>query len=369
MAVQFGAHRLQWLFSATFLFTLTVVPLFGWVVRSVSRTLLVPVVYGFLVVNLLGFHAAFTVGALPYTAAAFFVWLSVFNLFVVSLFWSRLGDCFTTEESHRLYAYVAAGGTCGALAGPALTATLARHVETGHFLLLSMALLSAALLCLMLLRQGTHAGGQGRRPIGGSVIAGIPLALRKPDLRGIALLVICYTTVSTVLYIELVAQVGLHYASPGERTAFFARVDLSVNALALLLQLLGTRRIIGRFGLKTALAVVPLVMLGSLAAITAWRSAIALAAAQTVHRAGEYALGKPGREMIYTTVDPESRYKAKNFIDTAVYRASDAASAWGIAALRAAGMDAVLFAALPVACIWLINGFRLGARHDRHEST
>lgn len=369
MAVQFGADRLQWLFSATFVFTLLVVPLFGWVVRTIPRSYVLPVVYGFLIVNLFCFYLAFLGGITTLLAALFFVWLSVFNLFVVSLFWSRLGDSFKTEESHRLYGYIAAGGTCGAIAGPGLTAMLAKHVATAHLLALSMCLLAAAMICLLKLRTRSDAGNAPTQAIGGSVLAGIPLAFRIPDLRGIAVLVICYTTVSTVLYIDLVGLVGTTYASPGERTAFFARVDLAVNALALALQLLGTRKVVSRFGLKIALTVVPLLMLAGLGVLVAWRSATAFAAIQTLHRAGEYALGKPGREMIYTTVDPESRYKAKSFIDTAVYRASDAASAWVIATLRAAGLDAVLFMALPVAVVWVVNGFRLGGMHDRHEST
>ncbi|HEY0844869.1 MAG TPA: MFS transporter [Noviherbaspirillum sp.] len=369
MAVQFGADRLQWLFSATFALTLLVVPLFGWAVRTFARSTLLPSVYGFLIINLLGFTLAFFSGPTAWTAAAFFVWLSVFNLFVVSLFWSRMGDCFLTGESHRLYGYIAAGGTCGALAGPALAAAIAEHVATAHLLGLSMLLLLAALLCILMLKEQSQSARPESRPVGGSVLAGIPLTIRMPDLRGIALLVICYTAVSTVLYIELVDLVGKQFASPNARTAFFARVDLAVNALALILQFLGTRKVVDRFGLRIALAAVPVVMLAGLAVLTTWRSATGFASMQTLHRAGEYALGKPGREMIYTTLDAESRYKAKNFIDTAIYRASDAANAWIIAAVRAAGLDAVLLVGLPFAAVWLINAIRLGGRHDRNDPT
>lgn len=375
MAVQFGAGRLQWLFTATFVFTLAVVPLFGWIVRTLRRSRVVPAVYGFLILNLLAFALAFRAGPTMYGAAAFFVWLSVFNLFAVSLFWSRLGDCFLTVEARRLYGYIAAGGTLGALAGPALAAMLARQVGTSLLLVFSMLLLLGAVICMLPLRDrndGATVNQAEHRPVGGSVVAGVALAVKRPDLRGIALLVICYTSISTVLYIELVDLAGKRYATPGERTAFFAQLDFAVNASALALQFLGTRRIIGRFGLKTALALVPaamLAMLTGLASLGVWRNVFAVAAVQTLHRAGEYALGKPGREMIYTALDAESRYKAKNFIDTAVYRASDAANAWLIAALRAAGLEAALVVGLPVAAIWLINALRIGGRHDRNEST
>jgi AAA family ATP:ADP antiporter len=369
MAVQYGVSRLQWLFSATFFFTLLVVPLFGWVVRSLPRHRVLPLVYGFLVINLLAFQAVFAAGVSPMGAAAFFVWLSVFNLFVVSLFWSRMADCFTTAQSHRLYGYIAAGGTCGAVAGPALAAVLAPHLSSSSLLMLSAVMLAAAAACALCLpTHNAPAGGTDRRPVGGAITAGIALVARLADLRGIAFLILCYTTVSTVLYIEMVRMVGQSYAGAGERTSFFARVDLAVNLLALVLQLLGTRKLVGRFGLRFTLPAVPILLMAALAMLGTWRNLLSGAATQVLHRAGEYALGKPGREMIYTTLDAESRYKAKNFIDTAVYRAGDAGSAWAIAGLRSIGLDAVLFAALPAALLWALNAFHLGSRHDRNQS-
>lgn len=369
MAVQYGADRLQWLFSATFFFTLLVVPVFGWVVRSLPRHRVLPLVYGFLVINLLVFQAVFSSGASSRAAGVFFVWLSVFNLFVVSLFWSRMGDCFTTPESHRLYGYIAAGGTCGAIAGPAMTAVLARQLTAAHLLALSAILLAAAAACVLALRARRTHDGEMLHPVGGAITAGVPLVARVAELRGIALLVLCYTAVSTVLYVEVVRMVGQHYADTGERTSFFASVDLAVNLSALVLQLLGTRKLVGRFGLRIALPAVPLLLTVALGALGAWRSLLGAAATQVMHRAGEYALGKPGREMIYTTLDAESRYKAKNFIDTAIYRAGDAGSAWAIAGLRSLGLDAVLFAALPAALVWAVKAFQLGDRHDRNQST
>jgi ATP:ADP antiporter, AAA family len=369
MAVRFGADKLQWLFSATFVFTLLIVPVFGWAVRSLPRHRVLPLVYGFLVINLLLFQAAFTAGGTPALAAVFFVWLSVFNLFVVSLFWSRMGDCFSTPESHRLYGYIAAGGTCGALAGPAATAILARHLSTAHLLTLSAALLVLAIICVLAVPQRRSPNTPEPKPVGKSIFAGIPLVMKRPDLRGLGLLVLCYTTVSTVIYIEMVRLVGLGIADAGERTSFFARVDLFVNASALMLQLLGTRKLVSRYGLRVALPLVPLLMTLAIGILGTWRGLLGVAAVQMLHRSGEYAIGKPGREMIYTTVDAEGRYKAKNFIDTAVYRAGDAGSAWLITGLRNLGLDALLFAGLPALLLWVVNAFWLGERHDRHQST
>ncbi|HEU5170604.1 MAG TPA: MFS transporter [Gemmatimonadales bacterium] len=368
MAVRTGVDRLQWLFSGTFVFTLLTVPVFGWVVKRVPRAYLVPLVYGFVIANLVAFYTVFAAGITAVSAAGFFIWLSVFNLLVVSLFWSNVSDSFSTEESHRVYGYIAAGGTGGAITGPAVTAVLARQVSTAYLLALSAVLLTAAATCMVLLRRADPARAQAAaRPIGGSILAGIPLTLKHASLRGVALLVIWYTAVSTVLYVELVDLVGRTFPDSGGRTAFFATLDLSVNGLALAMQVLGTRQIVQRYGLRTALSVVPLVVLSGLAGLGVWRTAVLLAMVQVVHRAGEFSLTRPGREMIYTTVDPESRYKAKNFIDTTVYRGNDVASTWLIAAIRSAGLDAVALAGIPAALAWLVTGFRVGRRHDRDE--
>ncbi len=366
MGVQTGVDRLQWLFSGTFVFTLLMVPVFGWVVKRVPRSWLLPVVYGFVVLNLAGFYAAFAAGITAVTAAAFFIWLSAFNLIVVSLFWSNVSDAFTTEQSHRLYGYIFAGGTAGALAGPALTALLARYVSSAALLGLSAGLLIAAAGCMVLLRRAhpdePHADA---RPIGGSALAGVPLTLRLPSLRGVALLVICYTAVHTVLYVEIADLAQRMYPDSGERTAFFASLDLAVNSLALGVQVLLTRPIVQRFGLATGLAIVPLVVLAGLAAAGIWRTAIMVAGTQIGNRAGEFSLVRPGREMIYTTVDPESRYKAKNFIDTVVYRGNDAIMAWLVSTIRGAGLDAMILAAIPMAVAYVVVGFTVGRRHDR----
>jgi ATP:ADP antiporter, AAA family len=368
MGVQTGVERLQWLFSGTFVFTLLTVPAFGWVVKRVSRARLLPVVYGLVVIILLGFYAAFAAGVTAVTAAAFFIWLSAFNLIIVSLFWSNVSDAFTTEQSHRLYGYIAAGGTAGALAGPALTAFLARYVSSASLLALSAALLAAAAGCMVLLRR-THADAASgaARPIGGSVLAGVPLTLKLPSLRGVALLVICYTAVHTALYVEMVDLARRTYPNSGTRTAFFASLDLAVNTLALGIQLLLTRPIVQRFGLAVGLALAPLVVLAGLAASTLLRTSALLVGTQIVNRAGEFALVRPGREMIYTTVDPESRYKAKNFIDTVVYRGNDAVMAWLVATIRGAGLDAVALAAIPVALAWVATAFNVGRHQDRKE--
>jgi AAA family ATP:ADP antiporter len=371
MAVQYGADKLHWLFTGTLLLTLIAVPAFGWVVRHIPRIVILPAVYGFFILNLAAFYFAFSSNDMPLAAAgAFFVWLSVFNLFAISLFWSTVSDSFTKSQSHRLYGYIAAGGTAGALAGPAITALLAEHVQTASLIALSAVLLAAAALCMIALRATWQGKAHGdEKIIGGSLLAGIPLTLKLPNLRGIALLIICYTAVSTVLYIQLVELVGASYADSGTRKAFFAKIDLTVNCLALATQILGTRAIVERFGLRIALPVVPLLLMACLAGLSLWATAISFAAVQVLHRAAEYAISRPGREMLYTTVDAESRYKAKSFIDTAVYRANDAAVAWLIAAVRSMGVNAVIVVGIPAAIAWFFTARKVGGRHDRIEES
>ncbi len=366
MGAQTGAAKLQYLFTATFVGTLILVPVFGWVVKHVPRERLVPVVYGFLVLNLLVFLILGSAGISLALAGAFFVWLSVANLFAIALFWSNTSDCFSTEESHRLYGYIAAGGTIGALAGPALTALLARHVSTSALMAISAVLLSGAAVMMMALRRARPPELQSvAKPIGGSILAGILLTLKSPGLRGLALLVICYTTISTVLYLDWVEVVKGIYPDAGDRTSLFASFDLTVNCVTLGLQVLGTRQIVSRYGLSVALTLGSLLVCAGLLILGALPSFLLLAVVQLIHRASDYSLIRPGREMIYTTVDPESRYKAKNFIDTTVYRANDAASSWLITAVAAAGLSSIYLVAVPAALLLVVTGYRLGRRHDQ----
>lgn len=369
MAVLTGPDRVPWLFTGTFAATLAVVPIFGWLVRRCPRDWLVPLVYGLMIACLAGFHVVFRTEQTTTSAAAFFIWLSLFNLLVISLFWSRVGDAFTTEQARQSYGYITAGGTAGAVTGPALTTLLAEQTSAANLLLISMGLLAVAGGCLLLLRRpfaGPAAAAE--RPIGGSVLAGIVHTVRDPLLAALAGLVICYSSISTVLYQEMTGIVGRAYAESGARTAYFARIDLSVNLLALALQLLATRFLLRSWGLGRSLSLVPAVMLLGLVTVGFVPTAALFAVVQVLHRAGEFALSKPSREVLFTTVDAENRYKAKNFIDTAVYRTNDAASIWLTTAVRSLGGNAVWIVALPVTAAWLLLSWTVGSRYDRRPS-
>jgi AAA family ATP:ADP antiporter len=363
LAVQGGTAQLQWLFTATFAAMLALVPIYGWLCARLPRARFLPAVYLFFISNLLCFHF------FP-EPRIFFVWLNVFNLFAVSVFWSLMSDLFTPAQAGRLFGAIAAGGSGGAIAGPALTALAAQELGTQDLLLLSAALLSAALYAMTRLlawgRRYPRAGEPPEsEPLGGSILAGARDALASPYLLGICAYLFCYTVLSTSLYFQQVEIVGAAIPEVGERTRFFATVDLAVNALALIVQLTLTARLAARIGPAWMLALMPLVSILGFAALGAAPTLAVLVAVGVARRVGEFAISKPVREALYTAVPREDRYKAKSFTDTVVYRGGDTAAGWIFNALRSAGLGAAAIAwtAVPVAAGWLALAFWLGRRY------
>jgi AAA family ATP:ADP antiporter len=374
LAVQAGTERLAGLFTATFAAMLALVRVYGWLCARLPRARLLPVVYAFFALNLAGFWLALRAGASPGLAAAFFVWVSVFNLFAVSVFWSFMADLFDRAQAARLFAAIAAGGSCGAIAGPALTAQLAPRLGPANLLLVSALLLVLAAGCILRLaawaRRHPRAGEpRAAEPIGGSILAGARAALVSPYLLGISAYLLCYTALSTSLYFHQVEIVGAAIADPAERTRLFAVVDLAVNSLTLVVQLGIAARLAAALGTGWMLALMPLVSLAGFALLGALPTLAVLIAFGVTRRVGEFAISKPVREALYTVVSREDRYKAKSFIDTVVYRGGDAFSGWVVTALRAAGLGVagIAFAALPVAAAWTAIAFWLGREQARRR--
>ncbi len=375
MGIAGGVEKLHWLFTGTFLAMLAAVPLFGWATSRLPRRRFLPAVYGFFILNLLVFYALLRPGVASAQAArAFFIWTSVYNLFVVSVFWSFMTDLFTTDQARRLFGFVAAGGTLGALAGPALAAGLARPLGASRLLLLSAAFMAFAVLCIRRLvawkdRQlgaTETARAAEARPLGGGVLAAIPLVARSPYLLGIALFMLLYTTVSTVLYFQQAQSVRDAVASASGRTALFAAVDLVVNALTVLLQVLVTGRLVRALGVAGTLALLPAALALGLLGIAVAPVLAVIVVVQVVRRAGEYAVTRPAREMLYVVLGREEKYKAKSFLDTVVYRGGDAVSAWAYAGMRALGLGlgAIAVVTVPVAAAWGWLSYWLGRRQE-----
>lgn len=373
MGIAGGVEHLHWLFTATFVAMLAAVPLFGWVTSRYPRGRFLPYVYGFFISNLLVFWVLLERhGGHVAVARAFFVWTSVYNLFVVSVFWSFMTDLFTSEQAKRLFGVIAAGGTAGALAGPALAAALARPLGSASLLLFSAGFMGIAVLCIRRLVAWKDAAGAASaeeraaaaRPLGGGVLAAVPLVLRSPYLLGIALFMLLFTTASTVLYFQQAQIVRDAFSSPAERTAVFAAVDLAVNALTIVVQVLLTGRIVGALGVAGTLALVPALLGAGFLALGLAPVLGVIVAVQIVRRAGDYAVTRPAREMLYVVLGREEKYKAKSFVDTVVYRGGDAVSAWAYAGLRAMGLGlgAIALAAVPVAGLWAWLAYRLGRR-------
>lgn len=383
LGIMAGVDKLQWLFTATFLVMLAAVPCFGWLGRHVPRNRFVTWVYAFFAASLVAFAAGLY--AAPdnlWTARAFYVWISVFNLFVVSVAWSLMADVFRTGQAKRLFAFIAAGASTGGLLGPLLGGLLAGTLAAPGLILLSAILLAVTLPLkswLMRWREqagaGVHAGGDTDRsaggetaaqPIGGGILAGATRTFTSPLLLGIALFVVLLATASTFLYMEQARLVAGAFSTSAERIRVFSALDFTVQFLSMLTQLFLTGRLAQRLGVTFLLAAVPVaVCLGFVALAVAPEFGV-LAAVMIVRRVGEYALIRPGREMIFTTVDAEAKYKVKNFIDTVVYRAGDAASAWVKTGVDALGHGAVLVAIVGAVCAaaWGACGYILGRKTD-----
>lgn len=372
MGVRYGVDRLQWLFSGTFVCMLLAQPLYGALVSRFERRVFLPVVYGFFVACLVGFYLVFRAGVgMAVAVPAFFVWVSVFNLFVVSVFWSFMSDIFTNEQAKRLYGIIAAGGTTGALAGPLFTALLVERVGVPQLMLISALLLGGALLAIVRLLPWATARRGADHAIGGTVMAGARLVASSPFLRLIAGLLLLYVTVNTILYYQQAAVVAATFTDSDARAAYFARIDFAVNALTVVTQLALTRLLLTHYGVTPLLILSPLLVSAGFAWLSASPTPLLLAAIQVVHRAGNFALIAPARESLFTRVDRESRYKAKAFIDTAIYRGGDLVNGWLMAAVVAAGMPLahVALIGLAVAGVWAFTGWRVGRTHDEHLVT
>ena len=373
MGVAAGKDALHHIFSVVFVVMLASVPLFGWLASRFARRTVLPAVYLFFVLNLIGFWALLksdTAG--PLTAASFFVWASVFNLFVVSLFWSLMSELWSNAEAKRLFGFIGAGGTAGALAGPALTQWLAASLAVADLLLVSAALLTVAMFAGIAVRQ-VHAGatGEDREPAGGGILDGASKIFASPYLGRIALYVFLANIVGTFFYLEQSRLVGATIATSAERVQFFASRDFVVGLATLAVQIFGTARLIDRLGVTGGLIALPLTATAGTLAL-AYDPILAVAGAVMVaERVVGFALSNPAVKIMFTLTPADEKYKVQNFIDTVVYRGGDAVSGWVFAGISGgAGFATMLtaIAALPVTALWIWTARGLGAAHVQRSN-
>ena len=379
MGVAGGVRNLQWLFTGTLVGMVVLNLPFAYLVKTLPRRRFIPLTYRFFALNIILFAALLYLADTTQTVwvgRAFFIWVSVYNLFVVSIFWQMNVDLFSPEQGKRLFGFIAAGATLGAIVGSSLTAALARFVSPIVLLLGAAVLLELAVFAVGRLSRlspvlarhpgsGSEAGG-AEQPIGGSILAGITHALRSPYLVNVSLFILLFAITSTFLYFQQAGIVSHSFSDRGAQTAFFATVDLLVNTLTLLVQLFFTGRILVLLGVALALALLPLLTMIGFGALAFAPTLSAIAVFQILRRASDYAIARPTREILFTVVPREDRYKAKSFIDTFVYRLGDQLGAWGVAGLRALGAGATELAlvAIPIALLWLVNALWLGRRQE-----
>jgi ATP:ADP antiporter, AAA family len=381
MGIAGGVRNLPWLFTATFVVMVAVVPVFGAVVARLPRRRFIPLVYHFFVLNIAIFWLLLTLDvARVEVARVFFVWISVFNLFAVSVFWSFMADLFAAGQGKRLFGFIAAGGSAGALLGPAVTVGLAVPLGPVNLLIVAALLLEGAVLCAYRLEAAAPqlASEAGMQPasapaaqadaaLGGGWLAGIAMVLRSPYLAGIATWVALLSLAGTFLYFQQANIVAAASDDPAVRTRIFATIDLAIGIATLVVQCLVTGRLIARFGAGPAAAFLPLVFALGFVALWLTPALWVVIGFQAAQRAANFAISNPAREVLFTALGREEKYKAKNVIDIVVFRGGDAASGWLFAALRGAGLDlgAISLATVPLTAAWLALALALGRTHER----
>ena len=369
-----GVSNLPWLYVGTLGGMALLNPPFAAMVSRWPRSVFVPRTYRFFVANLIAFFVLLqlTSGvAHLWVGRVFFVWTSVFNMFVVSIFWATMVDLFTAEQGTRLFGFIAAGATVGAITGSTLTAVLVTVLGPAKLLVVSAGLLEMAVLAFRRLSRASVVEGATTRAIedpviGGGTWDGLARVWRSPYLLQICLYMLLFTTLQTFVYFQQATLVDQSFTDGPARTQFFAQLDLGVNVLTLIVQLFLTSRIIQTVGVGYALTVLPAITVVGFVVLGAMPTVAVIVAFQIIRRAAEFALARPTRELLYSVVEREDKYKAKSFIDTFVYRTGDQVGAWTYTLMGAVGLGVVGVAwiAVPLGVAWLLNGLWLGRRQE-----
>lgn len=382
MAIVSGVQTIPWLFSGTFAIMLLASPIFSWIASRYPRKTFLPWVYYFFIANILIFFAAFTFAQsydLPqkWIARSFFVWISVFNLFVVSVFWSFMADIYNKEQTRRLFGVIAAGGSAGAFLGPLFTSVVAVRIGFANLLPLSALLLLIVVYCIYRLRQWAaenQTGDQSNtinssKPIGGSAWDGIRFLLASPYFRAIALALLITNFLGGVTYYYMADLVGRTFPDIDRQTQVFALLDACTNLLAFIGQLLVVRLSVRKFGIGWTLAVLPIVSVIGFATLAVNPVFAVLAVLQVLRRSIGYGVTKPSNDMLYAVVSTKERYKAKNFIDTAVYRGADVVT--GFTARHVGGLiglSGLALLCIPLAAAGTALAFWIGRQYKERDA-
>jgi ATP:ADP antiporter, AAA family len=378
MGIAGGVRNLPWLFTATFVTLVIGQPLYGALVARLPRARFIPIVYHFFIANLVLFWLLLTLDIAPVIVArVFFVWVSVFNLFAVAVFWSFMADLFTAEQGKRLFGFIGAGGTAGALLGPLITIGLSVPLGAVNLLIAAVVLLELAVFCVYrlervaapqeLAKEGMRVD---ERPIGGSAFAALPELIRSPYLIGVAGWVSLLSFCATIVYFEQANIVAAAVHDRDAQTRIFAGIDLAVGLLSLATQVFATGRVLKRFGTGAAAGALPAIYVVGFAALFLAPTLAVVVTLQIVQRWMNFAIANPARQVFFTVLSREEKYKAKNLIDVVIYRGSDALYGWVFDTLQALGLKlgAIALVALPVAAGWLVLSSVLGRVQERRAT-
>jgi len=367
-----GVDNLPWLFTGTLIGMLIVNPPFAALVAKLPRSRFIAITYRFFALNLLAFLVLFktTSGDVNvWVGRIFFIWTSVFNLFVVSVFWAFMVDVFTSDQARRLFGFIAGAATVGGILGSGLTATTVQTYGVPTLLLVAALLLELAVFCsrrLGVVSSAMHTTAKAEAVVGGGIMAGLTNALRSPYLLNICFYMLLYSLLSTFLYFQQADIVDKTFANRGARTAFFAQVDLLTNLLTIGAQVFLTGRVMKRLGVALTLSIVPVVTLIGFALLGSWPAMGIAVGFIVLRRAGNFAFARPTREVLFTAVSREDKYKTKNFIDTVVYRFGDQVGAWsrGWLGMMGLGVSGIAWVAVPISFAWVLNAWWLGRRQQ-----
>ena len=361
---------LHLLYTGTFLTMLAIVPAFGFLVSRLRRGQFVPAIYAFFILHLLLFAAGFEGDATPqWLQRAFYIWLSVFNLFLVSIFWSFMADIFRPGQAQRLFGFIMAGGSIGAIIAPSFTkAIVAVHGARGVMLAAALFLAAATALAILLgryTRERDHRGSE--EVIGGGIWEGALRVFRSEYLLYACLLMLLHNLVSTFLFNGLAVLVNENVVGFEQRTTLFSHVDQVVQVLAFLFQFFITSRLVRHFGMSRTLVMIPALLAGGFVILGSSMGLVLFAAVQVAQRSLNYGVLGPAKEMLFTVVDRETKYKSKNFIDTVIYRGSDVTASWIFKGLSSAGLSLaqMTWLYLPAMGLWAFGAFRLGRIYTR----
>lgn len=382
LGVASGVSTVPYLFTGSFLIMLLVSPLFAAIAARYRRSQFLPSIYYFFAANILIFYGLFSWAIandspIVWAGRAFFIWLSVFNLFVVSVFWSFMADIYSRAQSRRLFGVISAGGSAGAILGPLLADPLVVRIGFHNLLPISAALLLVGVVCIYKLRQWVdtdreheHPDAEDRgRPLGGHALAGITHIARSGYLSLICAKTVLASLIGTALYMFVNQLVGETIAGADERTQFFLRMNFFTNLLAFLLQLLLVRHSVGKLGLGWTLALMPLLSIPGLF-LLAFSPLLIVAAGFTVIRRGiGFGFAKPTTDMLYSVVSREEKYKSKNFIDTAVYRGGDLVGVWSVNSIWALGIAGISLVLAPFALMWVMVALMLGRAYKKRDAS